>query len=479
MRVSELFSSARTGAYSLFTWIALILLAGLLASQAVSLWLNRGERTTVVSQARGFNLAVRIADSVRILEAAEPAKRSSIISTLQSDDFEVTPIAEDQISSHSPRGQIPLAIAQRLGSEREIRSTGMGGGMGNGMGAGMGGGLGPGAGGMHGAGRMQNANLTRGFDVRLNDGQWIRFVAFSETAAPSLPNTFYFQLALSLLIVVTVVLFAVRQATRPLQTLALAADKLGHNLDAAPLDETGPTEMRRAAQAFNHMQVRIKRLIDERARALAAVSHDLRTPLTRLRLRAELVDDESLRDQMAADLDSMAAMIDATLDYLRGLQDNEPFRPIDINALLQSFAEDAQVIGRQVAVQGNAAAPYSGRLSALRRALQNLIDNAIKYGRNATIRIEDDDATLRLIVEDSGPGIDPSELGRVAEPYYRPDVARRSDTGGSGLGLSIVRDIALMHGGDLQLANRPEGGLAATLRLPRKASGSSPETSPG
>lgn len=471
MRLSNLFSDARTGAYSLFAWIALILLAGLLASQGVSLWLNWGERTTVVSQARGFNLAVRIADSVRILEAAEPAKRSSIISTLQSDDFEVTPIGEDQISSHSPRGQIPLAIAQRLGSEREIRSTGMGNGMGSIMGAGMGGGLGPGAGGMHGAGRMQNTNVTRGFDVRLNDGQWIRFVAFSETAAPSLPNALYFQLALSLVIVIAVVLFAVRQATRPLQTLAIAADKLGQNLDTAPLDESGPTEMRRAAQAFNHMQVRIKRLIDERARALAAVSHDLRTPLTRLRLRAELVDDESLRDQMAADLDSMAAMIDATLDYLRGLQENEPFRPIDINALLQSLAEDAQVIGRQVAVEGNAAAPYYGRLSALRRALQNLIDNAIKYGRNATIRIEDDGTALRLIVEDSGPGIDPSELGRVAEPYYRPDVARRSDTGGSGLGLSIVRDIALMHGGELRLANRPEGGLVATLRLPRSISG--------
>ena len=468
MRVGELFSGARTGAYSLFTWIALILLAGLLASQAVSLWLNRGERTTVVSQARGFNLAVRIADSVRILEAAEPAKRSSIISTLQSDDFEVTPIAEDQISSHSPRGQIPLAIAQRLGSEREIRSTGMGGGMGNGMGAGMGGGLGPGAGGMHGAGRMQNANVTRGFDVRLNDGQWIRFVAFSETAAPSLPNAFYFQLALSLLIVVTVVLFAVRQATRPLQTLALAADKLGHNLDAAPLDETGPTEMRRAAQAFNHMQVRIKRLIDERARALAAVSHDLRTPLTRLRLRAELVDDESLRDQMAADLDSMAAMIDATLDYLRGLQDNEPFRPIDINALLQSFAEDAQVIGRQVAVEGNAAAPYSGRLSALRRALQNLIDNAIKYGHGAHLSVIDDTDSLRLTVSDDGPGIAEEELSRVTEPYYRPDAARRSETGCVGLGLSIVSDIARLHGGELQLRNRPEGGLAATLVLRRR-----------
>jgi signal transduction histidine kinase len=167
---------------------------------------------------------------------------------------------------------------------------------------GMGNGLG--AGGMHGAGRMQNANVTRGFDVRLNDGQWMRFVALPETAAPALPNDFYVNLALSLIIVVAVVLFAVRQATRPLQTLALAADKLGRDLDSAPLAETGPAEMQRAAQAFNQMQARIKRLIDERARALAAVSHDLRTPLTRLRLRAELVDDEALREQMANDLDA-------------------------------------------------------------------------------------------------------------------------------------------------------------------------------
>ena len=446
---------------SLFARVALILLVGLAASQAVSLWLNWGERTTVVSQARGFNLSVRIADSVRILEAAEPAKRATIVATLQSDDFQVTPIDEDQVAPHIPRGQIPGAIAQRLGSEREIRSTGMGGGMGIGNGLG--------AGGMHGAGRMQNANVTRGFDVRLNDGQWMRFVALPETAAPALPNDFYVNLALSLIIVVAVVLFAVRQATRPLQTLARAADKLGRDLDSAPLAETGPAEMQRAAQAFNQMQARIKRLIDERARALAAVSHDLRTPLTRLRLRAELVDDEALREQMANDLDAMAAMIDTTLDYLRGLQENEAPRLIDINALLESLAADAQVIGRDIAVSGLAVAPYRGRLTALRRALQNLIDNAIKYGRNAAVRIEDDGTTLQLIVKDSGPGIDPAELGRITEPYYRPDAARRGDTGGSGLGLSIARDIALMHGGELQLANRHEGGLAATLRLPRTA----------
>ena len=152
-----------------------------------------------------------------------------------------------------------------------------------------------------------------------------------------------------------------------------------------------------------------------------------------------------------------------------GLQENEAPRLIDINALLESLAADAQVIGRDIAVSGLAVAPYRGRLTALRRALQNLIDNAIKYGRNAAVRIEDDGTTLQLIVKDSGPGIDPAELGRITEPYYRPDAARRSDTGGSGLGLSIARDIALMHGGELQLANRHEGGLAATLRLPRTA----------
>ncbi len=455
---------------SLFARIALVLLAGLAASQAVSFWLNWGERTTVVSQARGFNLAVRIADSVRILETAPLDKRRATIASVQSDDFQVTPIDEAQVAPHVPRGQIPGAITQRLGSEREIRSTGMGGGMGGGMGMGPGNGFGPGMGGMggmHGTGRMQNANVARGFDVRLNDGQWMRFVALPETAAPALPNDFYVNLALSLIIVVAVVLFAVRQATRPLQTLALAADKLGRDLDSAPLAETGPAEMQRAAQAFNQMQSRIKCLIDERARALAAVSHDLRTPLTRLRLRAELVDDDALREQMANDLDSMAAMLDATLDYLRGLQENEALRPIDINALLQSLAADAHVLGREIAVAGHAVAPYRGRLTALRRALQNLIDNAIKYGRNAAVRIEDDGTTLQLIVADSGPGIDPVDLGRITEPYYRPDTARRSDTGGSGLGLSIVRDIALMHGGELRLANRPEGGLAATLWLPR------------
>jgi len=150
-------------------------------------------------------------------------------------------------------------------------------------------------------------------------------------------------------------------------------------------------------------------------------------------------------------------MIDATLDYLRGLQDSEVARPIDMNALLQSLAEDAEVLGKTIGVDGTATSPYTGRLTALRRALQNLIGNAIKYGHGARIRFEDD-----------GPGIPPAELDRVTEPFYRPDASRSRETGGVGLGLSIVKGIALLHGGEILLANRAQGGLCATLILPRR-----------
>jgi len=442
----------RTLPSSLFARMALILLAGLLTAQLASVWLQWGERAVVVSQARGQNFVDRIVEGVRVLEAEGPDRRNAALSALQYGDMRVALVAEGQASQNAARGAIQAMISARLGSEREIRPVGEGGGRGMGMG-------------------MQRGNPMRSFDVRLRDGQWVRFNATREANTPALSNELIGRLLITLVIVTVVVMFAVRQATKPLQQLARAADTLGRDLDAPPLAEEGPTETRRAAQAFNRMQTRIKRLIDERARALAAVSHDLRTPLTRLRLRAELVEDEKLRHQMAADLDAMAAMIDATLGYLRGLQETEPVRPIDINALVSSMVEDALVLGRIISVEGQAVAPYTGRLTALRRALQNLIDNAIKYGSSAHIRIEDGAAQLRILVEDEGPGIPPEELARVTDPYYRPDVSRNSETGGVGLGLSIAQDIALLHGGELLLENRAQGGLRATLILPRAPTG--------
>jgi len=426
--------------------MALILLAGLLVAQGVSLWLQWGERSAVVMQARGQNFVDQIVRTIRVLEATAPQQRVTTLPALQDGDVSVALVPDSQVSQIEPRGAIGSLIAQRLGSGRQVRHVGPAGG-----------------------GPLGDA-AQRSFDVRLADGQWTRITVHSVpgSGAPALSNRLIVQLVLTLAVVMAVVMLAVRQATRPLQQLAQAADTLGHDLDAPPLPELGSLETRRAAQAFNRMQTRIQRLVSERARALAAVSHDLRTPLTRLRLRTELIDDAPLREQMGADLQAMATMIDTTLGYLRALQTNEVLRPIDINALLESMTDDAQVLGRNIQIQGHALQPYNGRLSALRRALQNLIDNAFKHGGGASIRVDDSATTLMITVEDQGPGIPVHEMGRVTEPYYRIDPSRSQSGDGVGLGLSIVRDIALMHGGELLLANRATGGLAATLSLPRR-----------
>ncbi len=215
------------------------------------------------------------------------------------------------------------------------------------------------------------------------------------------------------------------------------------------------------------MQERLKRRIAERSRALAAVSHDLRTPLTRLRLRAELVDDEALRAQINADIDDMQAMVEATLDYLRGLGESEAPQSIDIEALLSSMVADEQALNRAVDFTGSKYAPYPGRVSALKRAISNLIDNAVKYGHAAHLSVGDTPDSLRIVVEDDGPGIPADDLTRVVEPYVRLETSRSRSTGGVGLGLAVARDAARLHGGELLLENRAEGGLRATLTLPR------------
>lgn len=428
--------------------LALIVLVGLLVAQGVSFWLQWQERSVAVNQVRGVNLADRLAPAVRVLEASPSAQRALALAALQGGGVQFEMVTADQVFAVVPRGALPGMLSARLGRSVDIRTDGQG--------------RGPGSG-------KARAGLAHRLDLQLMDGQWVRVSLAPEldAQAPALPTSLLTELLITLGLVMAVVVLAVQQATRPLRQLAQAADTLGSDLDAPPLPEDGPTETRHAAQAFNRMQARIKRLVNERARALAAVSHDLRTPLTRLRLRTELIDDERLREQMSKDLEAMAAMIDGTLAYLRGLQANEVVRSLDINALLESMADDARVLGRSIQIHGQAQQAFQGRLTALRRALQNLIDNAFKYGQGASIRVEDSPAMLKVTVEDSGPGLAAAELSKVTEPYYRVDSARSATGDGVGLGLSIVKDVALLHNGELILTNRPQGGLAATLLLPR------------
>lgn len=260
-----------------------------------------------------------------------------------------------------------------------------------------------------------------------------------------------------------------RWLSDPVRRLAGAARELGHNIHRAPLPETGTLECREATQVFNQMQQHIRAQIEQRDQFVAAVSHDLRTPLTRLALRAESLKDEVERQRFAKDIAEMDAMIRATLDYLRGAADAEPWAPMDMDSLICSLAHDQQDCGHDVTVVATTSHklhPVRAQASALRRCLNNLLDNAVRYGGGAKVQLQQTGQTLRVLVRDQGPGIPEGELTKVLEPFYRVDSSRNRHTGGVGLGLAAAHDIARQHGGGLLLRNLPGGGLEAELALP-------------
>jgi signal transduction histidine kinase len=301
----------------------------------------------------------------------------------------------------------------------------------------------------------------------LADGTPVTFDSRVPTESASWPQRVMLGLAVLLVAVIALTLFAVRWVTRPLKTLAAAAEQLGGDLNRPPLDESGPLEVSRAARAFNTMQQRLAKFIQDRTRILAAMSHDLKTPITRLRLRTELLDNPELQAKFSKDLAEMETMVRATLDFMRGVETREPVQAIDITALLESLQADIRETGGEVRIEGAAQAPYRGQAQALGRCLANLIENAIKYGKRATVLVEDDERELRIRIRDEGPGVPEAELEAVFEPFRRLEVSRNRDTGGTGLGLGIARNIARNHGGDIRLRNL-DLGLEALLTLPRK-----------
>jgi len=261
--------------------------------------------------------------------------------------------------------------------------------------------------------------------------------------------------------------FGARWLSQPLNQLAKAAQELGEHIDRPPLPEVGTTECREATRVFNQMQQRIRQHIAERERFLAAVSHDLRTPLTRIRLRAESADAAPLRDGLLRDVTEMQTLIEATLSYLSGEHAAEPLTLLDVPDLLHSLADDQTDAGHPVQVNAQAQ-PFLGQPMALRRCVDNLVSNAVRYGGgHVALRCHDDGAQLVIEVQDNGPGLPEAELARVTEPFYRVEASRHKARGGVGLGLSIALNVARRHGGTLVLTNVPTGGLLATLRLPR------------
>lgn len=258
-----------------------------------------------------------------------------------------------------------------------------------------------------------------------------------------------------------------RMTTRPLQQLAHAAIQLGDDLDRQPLDETrGPVEVQRAATAFNAMQSRIRAHIHERTQMLAAISHDLQTPLTRLRLRLEKVDDEILRARLVDDLRAMQGIINEGLELARSTTGHGKEERVDIDSLVSSVCADCVDAGMDVSVLGKIDGSVLASYTALKRCLNNIIENAVKYGQRARIFAARNTHHIYIIVEDDGPGIPEAELEKVFVPFYRLESSRSRETGGTGLGLSIARNIAERYGGTLVLRNIPNGGLEAKLSLP-------------
>ncbi len=296
-------------------------------------------------------------------------------------------------------------------------------------------------------------------------GGWLLFDARPEPAEgdPWVRGWLWGALAF---LVLSVAFLLVRRTAAPVGQFALAADRFGTDVNAPPLPENGSPEVRRAIRAFNRMQERLRRYVDDRTMMMAAISHDLRTALTRLKLRAEFIDDNEQRAKAVNDLDEMQQMLESTLAFARDEAVQEPRARLDLAALLQSLCADHADAGQNVRYQGPDRAVLHGRPVALRRAFANLIDNSVRYGSEALVTLTPEGDGHLVLIQDRGPGI-PAELReRVFAPFYRIESSRSRETGGMGLGLAVARSVARGHGGDITFEDRDGGGLTTRIVLP-------------
>ena len=463
----------------LFGRLVLVLLGGLLLAQLATVHINLTERDRLLYRAGGLRLAQQISDIVKLLDSLPAEERRRVAAVFNAPPLSVSlerpPIAQGASASETDfqLSMFTTVLRYALGEDAKINVTrhegapegfwkqrrfereGMPGRPQHMWGPGMRG-FSPGG-----------AFFT--VQISLRDGTWVTFDTYVSPQAAAMPLRVALTLLVLLGTVIVLSLVAVRWVTGPLSALATAAEKLGEDINRPPLPEAGPVEVQRAARAFNTMQQRLARFISDRTRVLTAMSHDLKTPITRMRLRTEMLEDETVRTKFTRDLEEMESMVTQTLEFMHDTSASEPVQRIDIMALLESLQTDYRDTGRPVEIEGSVVHAYSGRPLALRRCLTNLVENAIRYGERATIKVEDSARDITLRILDEGPGIPEGELDQAFEPFFRSEASRSRETGGTGLGLGIARNIARSHGGELVLRNRAGGGLEAILTLPRAA----------
>lgn len=436
---------------SLAARTALVLLVGLVVVQGAGLAIHALDRIDVQRLAQARDVAVRVIGTYRTVMLTTPDRRETVLAELHR-----APGLTAEISAAPPGADLPDAVpfGQRLlrvnlnlvplmgvPRWRELRIL-----------------------------SQENRHLVV-VGMHLPDGAWLNQSVQVEPPRAWHSPTF---LAAFLLMTVTaagLTLWTVRRLTAPVRTLAAAAEALGRDVNAPPLPEDGPSEVAVAATAFNTMAARIRRFVEDRTELLTAIGHDLRTPITRLKLRAEFVEDDEQRGKMLADLEELEAMVSATLAFGRDARTTEPVVPLDLAELLRTLLDEAGDAWpdrlQNLAYEGPPHLTVHARPLSVKRALANLVSNAIAYGGGARVRLTPPANGLAVIeIEDDGPGIPPGELERVFEPFHRGEPSRNRETGGVGLGLPIARNILRAHGGDVALANRPKGGIRATVSLP-------------
>jgi len=433
--------------------VFLVIIAGIVASAALTAALADREGRSTFAQVRAAHTADRVEQLVSALEAVPPEVRPALAAALgrgMSAQF-----AGTEAPLQDTDAELTGALIDELGRGRSVSA---------GTRADCAAQAGDNAGSAHAlATSCQIISLT------LRDGTPLRLVLrpqpdFSWSRPHSSKWLLYvimFPLCLGLLAFVIA-----RMTTRPLGRLARAAAAFGGDINRPPLPEYGPSEVRHAAAAFNAMQSRIRSYVGERTEMLAAIAHDLQTPLTRLRLRLEKVADEGLRERLVADLGAMQEMIREGLDLATSLDAGGMMQRVDLDSLLSSVCADAVDVGQDVTLSGHTRVSIAAIPGALQRCLANLIDNAVKYGGYARVTAACEAGNAVVRVSDGGPGIPEAQMEKVFDPFYRIENSRSRETGGTGLGLTIARNIARRHGGTLTLRNATEGGLQCTLALP-------------
>jgi signal transduction histidine kinase len=310
------------------------------------------------------------------------------------------------------------------------------------------------------------------------DGSWLSVQPQKQPRLAAFPHPLFVTLIGAVILVLGLSTFTAKRSLRPLDRLVAAAQKLGHTREVAPVPLAGLNEFAVIAAAMNEMQSRIKQFLDERTQMLAAISHDLRTPLTRLRLKAEDLSDSQIKDQLIEDLGEMELMISATLTFAGDDLKREPQERIDLAALLISLCDGFSDRQQLAYYSGPNHAHLLCQKAATKRAFDNLIGNAIKYGARAEVNLAISGGTAFVSIADNGPGIPFEQVELAFQPFRRLEDSRNRESGGVGLGLAIARDIIRAHGGEIDLRNRPEGGLEALVRLPTHVAAHPPSKVP-